>query len=98
MLSICDRALDSRDKKREEQLSKGESPEDETLGELTSHFDPPQCREGDRTTTLRWFVVGADVARRRRLCLTWSGYTPGQTQTGLGPRVYPFTTPDCCTA
>ena len=24
--------------------------------------------------------------------------TPGQTQTGLGPRVYPFTTPDCCTA
>ena len=66
MLSICDRALDSRDKKREE-LSKGESPEDETLGELTSHFDPPQCREGDRTTTLRWLVVGADVARRRRL-------------------------------
>ena len=68
MLSICDRALDSRDKKREEELSKGESPEDETLGELTSHFDPPQCREGDRTTTLRWrLVVGADVARRRRL-------------------------------
>ena len=66
MLSICDRALDSRDKKREE-LSKGESPEDETLGELTSHFDPPQCREGDRTTTLRWLVVSADVARRRRL-------------------------------
>ena len=24
--------------------------------------------------------------------------TPGQTQTGLRPRVYPFTTPDCCTA
>ena len=24
--------------------------------------------------------------------------TPGQTQTGLGPTVYPFTTPDCCTA
>ena len=24
--------------------------------------------------------------------------TPGQTQTGLGPRVYPFTTPGCCTA
>ena len=24
--------------------------------------------------------------------------TPGQTQTGLGPRVYSFTTPDCCTA
>ena len=24
--------------------------------------------------------------------------TPGQTQIGLGPRVYPFTTPDCCTA
>ena len=24
--------------------------------------------------------------------------TPGQIQTGLGPRVYPFTTPDCCTA
>ena len=23
---------------------------------------------------------------------------PGQTQTGLGPRVYPFTTSDCCTA
>ena len=23
---------------------------------------------------------------------------PRQTQTGLGPRVYPFTTPDCCTA
>ena len=67
MLSICDRALDSRDKKREEELSKGESPEDETLGELASHFDPPQCREGDRTTTLRWLVVGADVARRRRL-------------------------------
>ena len=22
--------------------------------------------------------------------------TPGQTQTGLGPRVYPFTTPGCC--
>ena len=65
MLSICDRALDSRDKKREEELSKEESPEDETLGELTSHFDPPQCREGDRTTTLRWLVVGADVARRR---------------------------------
>ena len=42
-------------------------PEDETLRELKSHFDPPQCREGDRTTTLRWFVVGADVARRRRL-------------------------------
>ena len=64
MLSICDRALDSRDKKREEELSKRELPEDETLGELTSHFDPPQCREGDRTTTLRWLVVGADVARR----------------------------------
>ena len=64
MPSICDRALDSRDKKREEELSKRESPEDETLGELTSHFDPPQCREGDRTTTLRWLVVGADVARR----------------------------------
>ena len=67
MLSICDRALDSRDKKREEEFSKGESPEDETLGELTSHFDPLQCREGDRTTTLRWLFVGADVARRRRL-------------------------------
>ena len=67
MLSICDRALDSRDKKREEKLSKGESPENETLGELTSHFDPPQCREGDRTTTLSWLVVGTDVARRRRL-------------------------------
>ena len=24
--------------------------------------------------------------------------TPGQTQTELGPRVYPFTTPECCTA
>ena len=24
--------------------------------------------------------------------------TPGETQTGLGPRVYPFTTPGCCTA
>ena len=24
--------------------------------------------------------------------------TPGQTQTGLGPRIYPFTTPGCCTA
>ena len=24
--------------------------------------------------------------------------TPGQTQTGLGPRVYPFTTPGCSTA
>ena len=24
--------------------------------------------------------------------------TPGQTQKGLGLRVYPFTTPDCCTA
>ena len=24
--------------------------------------------------------------------------TPGQTQTGLVPRVYSFTTPDCCTA
>ena len=24
--------------------------------------------------------------------------TPGQTHTGLGPRVYPFTTPGCCTA
>ena len=23
---------------------------------------------------------------------------PGQTQTGLGPRVYHFTTPGCCTA
>ena len=34
-------------------------PEDETLGESTSHFDPPQCREGDCTTTLRWLVVGA---------------------------------------
>ena len=59
MLSTCDRALDSRDKKWEE-LSKGESPEVETLGEWTSHFDPPQCREGDCTTTLRWLVVGAE--------------------------------------
>ena len=24
--------------------------------------------------------------------------TPGQTQTGWGPRVYPFTTPGCCIA
>ena len=24
--------------------------------------------------------------------------TPGQTPTGLGPRVYPFTTPGSCTA
>ena len=24
--------------------------------------------------------------------------TPGQTQTQLGPRVYPFTTPGCCTS
>ena len=40
-------------------MSKRESPEDETLDELTSHFDPPQCREGDCTTTLRWLVVGA---------------------------------------
>ena len=24
--------------------------------------------------------------------------TPGQTQTGLGPRVYHFTTTGCCTA
>ena len=24
--------------------------------------------------------------------------TPGQTQIGLGPRAYPFTTTDCCTA
>ena len=24
--------------------------------------------------------------------------SPGQTQIGLGPRVYPFTTPGCCTA
>ena len=24
--------------------------------------------------------------------------TPDQTQTGLGPRIYPFTTPGCCTA
>ena len=24
--------------------------------------------------------------------------TPGQTHTGLGLRVYSFTTPDCCTA
>ena len=58
VLSICDRALDSRDKKGEE-LSERESPEDETLGESTSHFDPPQCREGDCTTTFRWLVVGA---------------------------------------
>ena len=59
MLSICDRALDSRDKKREEEFSKGELLEDETLGELKIHFDPLQCREGDCTTTLRWLVVGA---------------------------------------
>ena len=24
--------------------------------------------------------------------------TPGQTETGLGPRIYPFTTPGSCTA
>ena len=30
--------------------------------------------------------------------VVWRVSTPGQTQTGLGPRVYPFTTPDCCTA
>ena len=59
MLSICDHALDSRDKKRQE-LSRGETPEDEILGELTSHFDHPQGKKGDRTTTLRWLVVGAE--------------------------------------
>ena len=42
-------------------MSKGESPEDETLGELTSHFDPFQCREGDCITTLRWLVVDAEL-------------------------------------
>ena len=31
------------------------------------------------------------LRRRRRL----KGTTTGQTQTGLGPRVYPFTTPHC---
>ena len=66
MLSICDRALDRRDKRREEELSRGELPEDETLGKLTTHFDPSQCRKGDCTTTLKWLVIGADVARRRR--------------------------------
>ena len=60
MLSICDRALDSRNKKRVEELSTRELPEDETLGESISHFDPPQCREEDYTTTLRWLVVGAE--------------------------------------
>ena len=58
MLSICDRALDSRDKKQEE-LPRGETPEDETLGELTNHFDPPQCSERDCTTMLRWLVIGS---------------------------------------
>ena len=61
MLSICDRAFDSRDKKREKELSE-RIAEDETLGELTSHFKPPQCSEGDCTTTLRWLVVGAEVS------------------------------------
>ena len=59
MLSICDHTLDSRDKKREE-LSRGETPNDETLRKLTSHFDPPQCKEGDRTTTMKWLVVGVE--------------------------------------
>ena len=45
ILSIYDRALDSRDKKREE-LSKGESPEDETLKELTSHSTLPSAEKG----------------------------------------------------
>ena len=33
-------------------MSVRDSPEYETLGELTSHFDPPQCREGNCTIFL----------------------------------------------
>ena len=54
--SICDRSVDSRDKKRGEKISIGWSSEDETLEELTSHFDPSQCRVGDCTSevTCHW--------------------------------------------
>ena len=58
--STCDRAMESSDKKRGEKLYIGESPENKTLGESTSHFDLPQCREEDCTTTMRRLVAGAD--------------------------------------
>ena len=70
MLSRCDRALDRRDKKREE-LSRGETPEDETLGELTSHFDPPQYREGDCTTTV-FFDIKLHVLQTASFFLTFN--------------------------
>ena len=55
---ICNGSVNSRDKKREEKMSISGSPEDETLGELTSHFDPLSCRKGHPTITMRHLVVG----------------------------------------
>ena len=46
---------------------------------------------------LKSFVLrmGSEHTRRR---LRLKASNLGQIQTGLGPRIYPFTTPDCCTA
>ena len=46
---------------------------------------------------VRKLFVPVDVIIRKSLLSFERASTPGQTQTGLGPRVYSFTTPGCCT-
>ena len=57
---ICNHSVGSRDKNEKKKCSWG-SPENETLGELTSHFNPTQCNKKDCTTTMKWLVAGADL-------------------------------------
>ena len=58
MLSICDTAVNNRDKKMSRNIPEG-VPEDDIIRELTSHFCPLPVQERGCTTMLRWLIVGA---------------------------------------